>query len=276
MLRVYHRNVTILPVNNRKSTYLYKSLRLLEKWLPGNAENLLQWYREHPENTDLEEDADGLAYCLFSYPVLNPDGKECKVPFTDAVILERIILLVYDHDQIIADCSALHGSAKSLYDDQNILHYLQSESDWMDLEQYVLSEMFFSDQADLRGEALLYNNAYVTTSYRQKGIFTRMLEMMREHALRNAFGNTVLYTILSLDPDVACYGPDTPDHPYVYSMKQDEPKRLKNAEIMKKLGYLPVRLEESEPSESDDGTKLWFALRKEEDQIIDSFASFNA
>lgn len=263
-------------MNNRKSSYLYKSLKLLEKWLPGNTETFMQWYKEHPENTDLEEDTAGLTYCLFSFPVRNPDGKESNIPFPDAQILERIILLVYDHDQIIADCSALHGSAQNVCDDPSVLHYLQSESDWMDLEQYVLSEMFFSDHAEISGETLLYSNAYVTTSYRRKGIFTRMLEMMREHTLRNTYGNTVLYTVLSLDPDVACYGPDTPDHPYVYSMKQDEPKRLINAEIMKKLGYLPVRLEENEPVENDDGTKLWFALRKEEDQIIDTNASFKA
>lgn len=265
-------------MNHMESEYFGLSFHLLEEWLPEKPERMMEWYQNHSGDTDLEEDGHHLVYCLFSFPVLDHNGNEYPDFFTSGHgILERIILLVYDHDQIIADCSAFHGSAENVCHNKNILHYLQSESDWMDLEHYTLCGTFLvGHEINIPGEALLYSNAYVTTSYRQKGIFTRMLEMMRDHSLRYAYGNTVLYSILSLDPDVACYGPDTPDHPYVYSMEQDEPKRFRNAEIMKKLGYLPVHLEESEPVENDDGTKLWFALRKEEDQIIDTDNPFEA
>lgn len=264
-------------MNQKNRTDLKSSLKLLEKWLPGDAESMLQWLEEHPDHADFEEDAGFRHYCLFSFPLLDVQGKEYSDPslFQDRVP-ERIILLVYDHSQIIADCSAIHCETKDLHNEQ-VTAYLRNESDWMDLEHYTLCGTFFSDdQTVQKGQTLLYSNAYVTVSYRRKGIFTRMIQMMRDHALRNEYGNVFLYSIISLDPDIACYGPDSSDEPYFYSMEQDEPKRLLNAEIMRKLGFMPVRLEETEPSDDDDGSRLWFALRKEEDRIIDTDEDFQA
>lgn len=265
-------------MNSTNCNYLKFSLNLLEDWLPGNQKTMMKWLKKHPDDTDLEEDQNHLVYCQFSYPVLNQQGIFCKDPlFFEEGLLERIMILVYANDQIIADCSAFHGSMNNVLARKEIIDFLNKESDWMYLEHYTLCGTFFSDgKLSENGEALLFSNAYVTTSYRQKGIFTQMLQMMRDFSLRHNEGNTILYSVLSLDPDIACYGPDSSDQPYIYSMEQDEPKRVMNARIMKKLGYLPIRLEETEPSENDDGTKLWFAVRKEEDQIIETARQFQA
>lgn len=249
-------------MNLKNSTYLKRSLKLLEKWLPADAETMMNYYIHNEDQTDYETDDNGLFYCLFSYPVVQKEN---------SCLLERIAQLVYENDQIIADCSALHGSMKNVLKDAEVINALRSESDWMDLEHYTLCNFFFPDPLkSAAGEALLFANAYVTIAYRQKGIFTRMLQMVRDHSLRSVQGDALLYSVLSLDPDIACYGPDASDKPYVYSMEQDEPKRIQNSQIMKKLGWLPVRLEETLPSEDDDGTKLWFAIRKEKDRIIDA------
>lgn len=254
--------------------YFSRSVQLLEEWLPGNASEMMQYLETHEEQTEAEEDGNSLVYCLFSFPVLDQSGNRYENPASfDRWILERCILLVYDRDQIIADCSAFHGSMHDILHHDAVIRFLREESEWMDLEHYTLCGSFFSDQElSDDGEALLYANAYVTVSDRRQGIFTRMLQMMRDHALRNENGRTALYSVLSLDPDIACYGPDSSDKPYVYSMAQDEPKRMVNAEIMKKLGYMPVRLEETDPVPDDDGTKLCFAIRKEEDRIIETNA----
>lgn len=249
-------------MNLKNSTYLKRSLKLLEKWLPADAETMMDYYAHNEDRTDYETDDNALFYCLFSYPVVHDESSS---------LLERIVLLVYDKDQIIADCSALHGSMNHVLNNTEVIHYLCDESDWMDLEHYTLCNAFFPDPLpSVPGEALLYANAYVTIAYRQNGIFTRMLQMVRDHSLRSVHGDALLYSVLSLDPDIACYGPDASDEPYVYSMEQDEPKRIRNSQIMKELGWLPIRLEETSPSEDDDGTKLWFAIRKEKDRIIEA------
>lgn len=249
-------------MNLKNNMYLNRSLRLLKKWLPEDADAMMNWFGQNEDHTDFESDENSLFYCLFSWPVLHEDHNS---------ILERIVLLVYENDQIIADCSALHGAMANVLKDQKVTDYICNESDWMDLEHYTLCNAFFSDpHSPVDGEAELFANAYVTTAYRKRGIFTRMLQMMRDHSLRNAQGDVTLYSVLSLDPDIACYGPDASDEPYIYSMEKDEPKRIRNSRIMEKLGWFPVRLEETSPSEDDDGTKLWFAIRKEKDVIIDS------
>ena len=46
---------------------------------------------------------------------------------------------------------------------------------------------------------------------------------------------------------------------------KDEPARLLNKAILEKKGFLGVKLEDLE--DSQDGTKLWFALLKENEFI---------
>lgn len=214
---------------------------------------------------EIEEDRHGYVYCLFSWEE------------TDS---ERIVLLVYDDEmRIIADLSAVHTHVNDLLYSQRLYDELSEESDWMYLEHYTLCGYMFPDlpypacteteKQTYEGEALLYSNAYVTRAYRRKGIFSVMLNMSRDFALRKAGGTAVLYSIFSLDPDIAVYGPDAQKEPYHYSFEKDEPVRMVNCQIMKRLGFEPLRLEETEEDADADGTKLWFALRKETDLIID-------
>ena len=75
---------------------------------------------------------------------------------------------------------------------------------------------------------------------------------------------------LSLDPDIACYGPDAKDGPYYYNYEKDEPDRIRNRIIAEHTGFFPVRLELTEQPEEDDGTKIWFAVRHERDIILET------
>ena len=47
---------------------------------------------------------------------------------------------------------------------------------------------------------------------------------------------------------------------------KDEPTRLLNASILAKRGYESVRLEDEE---ENDGSKLWYALLKEKEHIVE-------
>ena len=105
---------------------------------------------------------------------------------------------------------------------------------------------------------LIYTIAYTGRDERQKGIFRNLMNLSESFFAKEKSGLT-LYSVISLDPDVACYGKDRLDEPYIYSMK-DEPVRLLNAEIIRKLGYTPLKLETDE--EVEDGSLLWFAWKK--------------
>jgi len=211
----------------------------------------------------VEEDERGYVYAILSFP-----EPECM----------RTVLFVFDEqDRIIADCSALDCSAVDFALSETLYDYITLESDWMYLEQYVLREMCFGEEhsnemkEDYTGRVLLYWNAYVTEAYRNQGIFSNMVEMMKEFSLRyEPDGKTCLYTAFSLDPDIAVYGPDAKEEPYYYSMEKDEPKRLRNREILEHLLFHVERLIEDEPSA--DGTKVLFAWKKEEILLVEEEA----
>jgi hypothetical protein len=256
----------ILTMKYTEDVYLEKSLKLLERWLPLSAGEMLEAYLSQTEREadwNIEEDPSGYVYCVFSWPE------------TDS---ERAVLLVYDDEmRIIADCSAVHCSVSSLLSSTELFDELCEESDWMYLSHYTLCAGLFPDvpyppegnQVNRAGEALLYSNAYVTKAYRRKHIFTVMSEIMREFALRFQSGSALLYTAFSLDPDIAVYGPDAVSEPYHYSFEKDEPDRMRNKMILEKLGFEVIRLQETEEDPEADGTKLWFAVKKENDVIID-------
>lgn len=261
-------------MKNKYAAYLENALKRLEKWLPKPTDEMLQSYLEGSAYDDwsIEEDMNGFVYCLFLWQE------------TDS---QRIVLLVYDEKmRIIGDLSAVSCSVDSLLYSEKLYDDLSEESDWMYLEHYTLCAAMFDElpyppcqlkyRVKYKGQALLYSNAYVTRAFRKRGIFTFMIHMTGEFALRNESGNALLYSVISLDPDVAVYGPDAVEEPYHYSFEKDEPVRMQNCEIMKKLGFEPVRLEETEPDENADGTKLWFALRRENDMIIDVEESISA
>ncbi|MDO5110209.1 MAG: hypothetical protein Q4D59_09785 [Erysipelotrichaceae bacterium] len=250
----------------RESVYLEKSLKLLERWLPESVQTMMEKYLSKPrEEADwnVEEDAHGFVYCVFSWP---------------ETASERIVLLVYDDGmRIIADCSAVHCSVSDLLSSTALFDELCDESDWMYLSHYTLCAVMFpevpyppsGEKINAKGEALLYSNAYVTKVFRRQGIFTVMDEIMREFALRSVSGSAVLYTSFSLDPDIAVYGPDAVSTPYHYSFEKDEPDRMRNKTILEKRGFEVIRLQETEEDPDADGTKLWFAVRRENDVIID-------
>lgn len=253
-------------------TYLTKALTQLEKYLPNDTYTLLDWYDIHTDYYSVLP-IDNYVYCLFALPVMSSDGKEIKhVSEIDSNVLERITLLVYESDTIIADISGLHASMDSLLTNEKVFNFCTDESDWTYLEHYCLCGNYFPEIAYppnkesssllVSGETLLITNAYVTTAYRRQSIFRNMVQMIKEHALRYSYENTDLYTAIALDPDIAQYGPDTKPEPYYYSFEVDEPRRLVNASIMEKLNFTPIRLE---ADEIGDGTKLWFALQHEKE-----------
>ena len=253
-------------------TYLTKALTRLEKYLPDDTDTLLSWYDIHSDYYVVTT-IGKYVYCLFALPVMSPDGKEIKhICEIDNNILERITILVFESDTIIADISGLHASMDTLLANEKVFNFCADESDWTYLEHYCLCGNYFPEIAYppnkesfsllILGEALLITNAYVTTAYRRQSIFRNMVQMIKDHALRYSYENTDLYTAIALDPDIAQYGPDTKPEPYYYSFEVDEPRRLVNASIMEKLNFTPIRLE---ADKIGDGTKLWFALQHEKE-----------
>ncbi len=241
--------------------YLELSLQRLKRWLPYETGSMMRMYEEEIFSCSVETIAGQYHACLFSYPL-----KEIPA--------EQIVLLVYDEqDRIIADTNAYHMSVRELLTSVPVYDYLSEESDWMYLEHYVLSGTMFEElpypycltgqDTQEEGEVLIYGNAYVTKAYRRQGIYRTMLEMMRDHAVRNVEAETTVYSVLSMDPDVACYGPDSTDVPYIYSFEKDEPVRMTNRTIAEHTGFEALRLEEDHPEENTDGTKLWFCVRRE-------------
>ncbi len=262
---------SIESVNITEEKYLRLSLEKLEKHLPAGAGEMFRHYLSGEYASACEVLGENMQACIFSYPVL--DG------------LEQIILLVYDtQDRIIADTAGYHMPVRQLLGSKEIYDLLSDESEWLYLEHYIICSYMFEELPypfcqsgavpgqGYDGEALLYSNAYVTKCFRRQGIFRAMTEMMREFVLRNSSGRADLYSVISLDPDIACYGPDTQEWPYIYSYERDEPDRQRNVVIMEHLGYEALRLQEDDPEAETDGTKLWFAVRHERDMIIEAAA----
>lgn len=249
--------------------YFEKAYTLLGKWLTPSKDELLARYHIYPDECTCEE-INGYHYFLFCYPLVNIDKVE---------LLEQGILLVFDHDTIIADLAFMHGSMNAIMKSKQVYDEITTDSDWSFLQYYTLCNFMFPEKPypycfhntndDFPGETAFFTNAYVTKSYRKKGFFTNMLEISKEQVLRNEVGKSVYYSVFSLDPDVACYGPDTLPEPYVYTMA-DEANRMRNKAILEKFHYNVIRLEETEPDEESDGTKLWFAVAKENENIIET------
>ena len=251
--------------------YLAASLQRLSEWLPDHACQIDNYTAGNEYVCTVEEDSRGYAYCLFSYPEI--PGK-----------LNETILLVYDEEMnIIADLSGLHCPADVFLKDADVYDEISLESDWMYLEYYIAVETFFPEQAWLlhsqpvpqavpfvEGQVFLFRNAYVTAALRRQGIFRTMLEILRDHIMRDAAGQEDCTMVLSLDPDIACYGPDAKDEPYYYNYEKDEPDRIRNRTVAEHTGFEPVKLELIEPVSDDDGTKIWFAVRHERDMIIET------
>ena len=217
--------------------FLTRSLKLLETWIPGATDIWMKRYEENGRLYDVSQSGP-YVHCL---QVIEEAG------------MRRIIQLVYEGGKVAADCAAWFLNKEELLNEEN-RRYLEEESDW----EYWECEIA-ENEADLQKETgiLIYTNAYTTRRWRRKGIFHRMIRKMEEFVSQLS-DVTDLYSVISLDPDVACYGEDKLDEPYYYSMA-DEPVRLLNAEIIEKCGFTPLKLETDEPVE--DGSILWFAVR---------------
>lgn len=280
---------------NLNDELMMLGLKRLEKWIPRKAEEMLSLYQEyekqHGSSFYSVSHEKNLDFCVFSWPCLyNDGGDEKKFDLEAEWCLEQIVLLVFDQKkQIIADMAAVHCSTEDFLMRQDLYDVISDDSDWSYLSYYTLHGTMFEDlefpfctaeqeiqtfirkehPALFEGQVLIHNNSYVTKSFRRRGIFRAMTKVMQDHALRLCRKDTVLYSSFALDPDVACYGPDTQKEPYIYSFEKDEPDRLRNAEILKKFGYVPLRLEEDNPDPEGDGTKLWFAVRKQYNVFLD-------
>jgi hypothetical protein len=249
-------------MNKQNKEYLKRSCEMIETMLPLSAAEMVQWYEHHGSAWRTEIDHD-LVYCLFSLPALAADGSPVKdaAGMHDSPI-EQIFLFVYDQDTLIADCSAFHSSLQDLLFWQPIAAYFSANNDWLYLACYALNKCLPEELGpqNTQGEALIYNNAYVTLAYRRQGIFANMVQIMRDFSLRKIMTQTELYSAIALDPDIACYGPDASDQPYYYSYEKDEPLRARNRTVIEHLGFTPIKLDEFDTAENRDGTKIWFAL----------------
>ncbi|MCR5449487.1 MAG: hypothetical protein K6F23_08825 [Solobacterium sp.] len=225
-------------MGNEERTYLEKALRTIEVWIPGALE---QWMPEYEKDRTL-------------YRVDNNGGYVSVIFSIKENGLRRPVQLVFEGDTVIADCAAYLLSMSELKDSR-VCAVLEDESDWLYWETEILKAETGKEEA---AEMLVYTNAYTTKAYRRQGLFRRMISGMESFAVQSK-ESVSLYSVISLDPDIACYGPDKIDVPYIYSMK-DEPARLLNTRIIKKVGFEPLKLETDEPVE--DGSILWFAVRK--------------
>lgn len=233
--------------------YLDLMYSFLKNWLTPAYEELLERYTEYPQEYSLEE-IDGYTYFLFCYPVL-PE-------------VEQMVLLVFEEDRIIADLACIHTTMDILLTRKDLYQYMSEDSDWSYLQHYILCNYFYPEipypclvsSVNIScQDVLCFSNIYVSRRFRRQHIFSNMLSMTYERAVRYRTGNTQCISCISLDPDVACYGEDSSDVPYIYSMK-DETDRMRNKSILEGKGYTVFKLEETEPQENNDGTKLWFAV----------------
>ena len=243
-------------MNEKEKKYFDLSYAKLGEWLTPSYEELLERYTKYPQEFTLEE-VNEYVYYLFCYPVLDT--------------LEQGILLVYEKENIIADLAFVHSTMHDTLTDTKIYDYMSEDSDWSYLQHYIICNYFYpslpypytkKDILVKNTEVIYFTNIYVTKRYRQQHIFSRMLDISKEQVLRYMTGDIHTISIISLDPDIACYGEDTPNEPYIYSMK-DEKDRMRNKAILEKKGYMALKLEETQVQENSDGTKLWFAINKE-------------
>ena len=245
-------------MKNTDKMILCKSLDLLSGWLPIDRETLLSAYDNHSHGCRYRiETINHYTYCIFTFPILNQSGEEVTTDLfqkNGSFPMHLLIQLVFDENmEIIADSALYYLQADQIHNPV-ILDYLEEESDWLYWESYILLNMF--DDFSSKDLILIYSNAYTSRENRNQNIFHQMIQNIESFM---SVKEMTVYSVISLDPDVACYGKDKTDKPYIYSMK-DEPQRLYNAKLLENMGFHPIKLETDEPVE--DGSLLWFAWKK--------------
>ena len=247
--------------------HLSKTLDFLEDILPASPETMAEACASHARGCSFRtETAGSYTFCTLSFPWLSEDGQRI-----DAETLEgghavhlNIVFAYDDSMKLCADLSAYTFPCRELYN-ADVQDHFEQESDWLFWETEILRSLYGEEiQQNHSSIICIYGSAYTTKAVRRRGLF-RSCSKQLEQFLSDKYGSITIYTAMSLDPDVACYGEDKTDRPYIYSMR-DEPARLLNAEIVRRLGFTPLRLETSEPVE--DGSLLWFACRKTVYQMI--------
>lgn len=261
-------NLSDSTLNPFTEAYLRESFSLLSGWFPFSAEEMLQKYRNHDPRFRFSVTVrEALIYVLFSLPWLDAEGRRIlDIGNDDERTVSLAVGLAFDHEkEIIADLALYHLPAKMMHN-QKIRNAFEEESDWLYWESYIIDEICLQDH-ELKDdeEVLIYTNAYTSRDERQRGIFTNLMELSESFCEKDR-SRITLYSVISLDPDIACYGRDKQDEPYIYSMK-NEPARLLNAEIIGKLGFEPLKLETDE--EVEDGSLLWFAWKKKTVILLD-------
>ena len=244
--------------------HILKILSFLERGSYFTKQQMLSWLKLHSGNWCMEEDGYGYQYCLISYPLSSFAQPDLQP--------EKIVLLVFDGDTVIADIAAICARTDDLLHDDEISDAIMDIDTWVQSCLYVMKTAFAHHISFQKTDSVgcIICNAYVTESSRRKGIFTAMMQMVRDHCVRFSHHTITLFQTICLDPDVACYGPDASDEPYYYSMEQDEPKRILNAEIIQHLDFAAVQLEHGEEDTLSDGTFIWYGIKAEHITIVES------
>ena len=253
-------------MNSSQEKRILDILSFLEKGSYFTKQQMLTWLKMTPYSWCMEEDGYGYQYYLISYPLTS---------FTQPYLIpEKIVLLVFEGETVIADIAAVWAKTDSLLNDDSVNDALMDMDTWTQSCLYVMKTAFQNHDAFKQDNALgcIICNAYVTESYRRRGIFTTMMQMVRDHCIRFSFDTAILFQTISLDPDVACYGPDKSDETYYYSMEKDEPKRMLNGEIIQHLDFAVVQLEHGEEDTLSDGTFIWYGIKAEHITIVEGDA----
>lgn len=230
----------------------------MQSWTGVAPQDYFDFYQKYPfPMYSIEEDINGYVYCTFVRPILNEDGEKFDLEHDERWCLEQILTFVYDEDMIIADISALHFNDEVLHNDQKA-RYFSDDNDWIFLEYLLLKDIVVKGKCEI----VMFANAYVTEAYRHQGIFKMMVLDIEEFALRYINKTTEMAEVISLDPDIATYGPDSSDEPYYYTYEKDEKTRMFNALVVNNLGFKPTKFMAVDPKDSPDGTKIWFAWRR--------------
>lgn len=248
--------------------YFNLSMDFVSRWL---AKEKIAWIQKN-HAWYLEKDS-LYSYFLFFFP--ETKGLDC------------VIVFVFDHhNQMIADLSAYLSDGASFLMSREIYDFLSDDSDWMYLEHWIAGSCFYPDfpyasfdevlndkeerQLFSSDRIVFFANAYVTKAYRNQGIFHNMVSILNEYVLDQCDeGSFQLFHVISLDPDIACYGPDADPVEYHYSYAEDEPERAVNRRILQEMGYTILYLEEETPAAQSDGCKIQFAIKKEEIRVLD-------
>ena len=97
-------------MNKKETKYIRKILSFLEKGSEWSLDEMMQWLNDHPDHYSLEEDAHHFQYCLISYPLEGIES-EYNTP-------EKIVLLVFEDNTVIADIAAVWAYADEMQNDQ--------------------------------------------------------------------------------------------------------------------------------------------------------------